>query len=444
MSAKSKRLANIGGWQLIEQLGKGGNGVVFKAEKDGRQAAIKVLRSNHWDKKRQARFKDEIEAMRRCEALGCLPVLESEVPEKTSDKQPAWFAMSLADPMLAALGEAPTVACVVECIRDIAALMAKIHSMGIAHRDIKPDNLFRFDGRWTVGDFGLADFDGKAALTTVGEKIGPTFYIAPEMLNDSLGSDGMPADVFSIAKTLWVLITGQRFPIPGPLTANIEALRASSYVSDARAPLLDAILEAATDHAPSTRPTMNAFAQELTEWLCPTVMKGADAQIDLSQYAAMLAVPKYQMEATMAASSIEQQRIHETGNRLQAKLRPLFNQLAESLTAANFIAVNANTENYFWGGELRGAVPRANNSLGFARIQMNVSGDYQDPTMARLSASYQVVVDNKSSIEVWKTSTSFLPAGSTEDAAVANLLSEIRSQFKTVVAQVIAANESLG
>jgi serine/threonine protein kinase len=303
---------------------------------------------------------------------------------------------------------------------------------------------FRFDGRWTVGDFGLADFDGKAALTTVGEKIGPTFDIAPEMLNDSLGSDGMPADVFSIAKTLWVLITGQRFPIPGPLTANIEALRASSYVSDARAPLLDAILEAATDRAPSTRPTMNAFTQELTEWLCPTVMKGADAQIDLSQYAAMLAVPKYQMEATMAASSIEQQRILETGNRLQAKLQPLFNQLAESLTAANFIAVNANTENYFWGGELRGAVPRANNSLGFARIQMNVSGDYQNPTMARLSASYQVVVDNKSSIEVWKTSTSFLPAGSTEDAAVANLLSEIRSQFKTVVAQVIAANESLG
>ncbi|KAK42710.1 hypothetical protein BG58_39425 [Caballeronia jiangsuensis] len=444
MSAKWRKLSNICGWQLIEQLGKGGNGDVFRAEKDGTEAAIKVLRPQRWDQKRQARFQDEVEAMRRCESLGCIPVLESGLPERVSESEPAWFAMPLAEPLQTALGESPPLAATVECVRDIAALLAQIHAMGIAHRDIKPDNLFRFDGRWTVGDFGLAEFEGKKAQTAEGEKIGPIFYIAPEMLNDSLGSDGAAADVFSIAKTLWVLITGQRYPVPGHLTASVEALRASSYVTDGRAPLLDAILEAATNHTPSARPSMDAVARELTEWLTPTVVSAEDADLDLSQYTAELAAPKYQMEAARVAGEAEQARAHDTGSRLQEKIRPLFNQLADALKAANFIGVGAMTENYFWGGELRGAVPRANGTTGYARIQMNLSGDYNDPASAKMTASYRVVVDNRESTEVWATSTSFLPAGTEEDAAVSKLIADIRGQFKAVVAQVIAADRALG
>lgn len=443
MSVKWKGRTQVGGWQLQKQLGRGGNGEVFKAEKSGQSAAIKILHTPGWAKKRQTRFQDEIEAMRRCEALGCIPVLEADIPEAVSDSRPAWFAMRLAEPLEDALGEEPTLVEVVSCIRDVAHLLKEIHAEGIAHRDIKPDNLFRYEGRWTVGDFGLAEFDGKLAKTAEGEKIGPVFYIAPEMLNDAVESDGKAADVYSLAKTLWVLITGQRFPLPGTFTKTVDALKASTYVSDERAPLLDAILEAATNHAANARPSMDEFARELDMWLNPQTQSASDADLDLSEFAPALAIPKYQMESTVEANAAQQARINETGERIREKLRPLFDELSEALRNANLIGVSGRVDNYTWGGELQAAVPRATNTAGFARLQMQVGGDYQDAQSAKLSATYRVSVDGQPRTDVWTTSTSFLPASSEEDAQIARFLVAIRGEFKSVVKQVIALDKTL-
>ena len=52
-----------------------------------------------------------------------------------------------------------------------------------------------------------------------------------------------PTDVYALAKTLWVLATGQNYPLPGFLSRQIPQLRVSSYVSDERAGLVDALLE---------------------------------------------------------------------------------------------------------------------------------------------------------------------------------------------------------
>jgi serine/threonine protein kinase len=444
MSKNRRDHTQVGGWQLQTRLGRGGNGEVYEAEKAGQSAAIKILHTPKWDKKRQARFQDEIEAMKRCEELGCIPVLESDVPETVSYSHPAWFAMRLAESLEDALGEEPTLVEVVSSIRDIAHLLTKIHAMGIAHRDIKPDNLFRYEGRWTVGDFGLAEFDGKLAKTAEGEKIGPVFYIAPEMLNDAVESDGKAADVYSLAKTLWVLITGQRFPLPGTFTKTVEALKASTYVSDARAPLLDAVLEGATNHAAIARPLMGQFARELDAWLNPQTENAIEADLDLSEFAPALAIPKYQMEATLAANAVEQARINETGERIREKLRPFVNQLASALSNANLDGVHGQVDNYFWGGLLQAAVPRATNAAGFARLQMELAGDYQDAKSAKLSATYRVSIDGQQRIDVWTTSTSFLPGGSEEDVEISRLFAAIRGQFKSVVAQVIDMDKTLG
>ena len=123
--------------------------------------------------------------------------------------------MELATPIRTALGKRASLRAVVEAMIEVATTLAAMHDRGVAHRDIKPDNLFQSGTRYVVGDFGLADFEGRTAITAPGEKVGPVYYIAPEMLNRAQAADGRAADVFSFAKSLWVLVSGQQFPLPG-------------------------------------------------------------------------------------------------------------------------------------------------------------------------------------------------------------------------------------
>ena len=216
---------NVGGWKLGCRLGIGGNGTVYRAERAGVVGAIKLLRSV--EPKRVARFRDEVHAMMACGDIpGVLPILGSDT---RPDVGPPWFIMGLAvtiDEELSATGQAaaiPSLRRVIEAILSIASTLMAMHGRGFSHRDVKPENLFFFNGKWAVGDFGLVSFEGKTSVTSKGERIGPLHYIAPEMLNSAAEADGRAADVFSLAKTLWVLATGQRFPLPGAYDLLHEA-----------------------------------------------------------------------------------------------------------------------------------------------------------------------------------------------------------------------------
>ncbi|SDC49226.1 serine/threonine-protein kinase [Paraburkholderia lycopersici] len=442
MASGPGRLREVGGWQLQERLGRGGNGEVYKAVKGDRVAAIKILHSGRWDDVRRARFRDEIDAMQRCQEFGCIPVIEFDVPAAGVPGQ-AWFAMDLAEPLVDALGDNPSLVDVVSCVRDIARVLVSIHARGIAHRDIKPDNLFRYKGRWTVGDFGLADFDGKLAKTREGEKIGPVFYIAPEMLNEAVSADGEPADCYSLAKTLWVLITGQKFPLPGPLLRNIDALKASTYHSDERAPLLDAVLESATRHTASARPTMEEFAQELDTWLMPTGPASNDG-LDLSDFAAVFSVAKYQMEVEQMERNAEAARVNETGERIREKLRPHVERLVTALNTASLTGVHGTVDNYMWGGMVRAAVPRQSNSGGFVRLELAINGNYQDPQRATLGVVCSVRRDGEQSGTFWEKSVEFLPGGSGEDIQIERLFSEVAAQLRPAVTRAAELNQALG
>jgi hypothetical protein len=99
-------------------------------------------------------------------------------------------------------------------------------------------------------DFGLADFEGKGAKTQARERIGAVHYIAPEMLNNAGESEGPPADVFSLAKTLWVLATGQTFPLPATYDIGTAAFRIGSYVNEAGTTTLDRLIATSTVFEP--------------------------------------------------------------------------------------------------------------------------------------------------------------------------------------------------
>ena len=254
----------FGDWELIEFLGRGGNGTVWKAsDRGGRIGAIKFLHRRHrTDNARYRRFKHEVEAMLACGDIhGVLPLLDSYTPESPDPKDKAWLVSAYATPLEGAFGDGEGLEAVVRLCASLAETLSAMHERGYSHRDIKPENIFLHEDVWCLGDFGLVDFPDKSALTIEGEKLGPVHYIAPEMLNDAAHADGCLADVYSLGKLLWKLATGQKYPLPGMQSADEPALTISAYVDDGRAHTLDRVLEAATQVEPLRRPSMKDFAK---------------------------------------------------------------------------------------------------------------------------------------------------------------------------------------
>jgi len=265
------KINKIGNWKILEELGNGGNGVVHKVQNEnGEYGALKLLHKNHYKKpERIERFISEIKAMNSCQDIeGILKVLDYDIPSTPSTKSQIWFVSELAIPMQNKI-DGYTLENLVEICVSYAKTLKKMHSRGIYHRDIKPDNLFFKDDKWFIGDFGLATFPDKPDLTKENEKLGPLFYMAPEMLLDAQNANGASADVWSLAKLIWKLGTFQNYPIEGTLRQDETSTQLSTYNNNPRAFLLEPILESATSLNPKDRITMEDFYLEIDSWLYP-------------------------------------------------------------------------------------------------------------------------------------------------------------------------------
>jgi serine/threonine protein kinase len=268
---KFKRGDRISKWVLVHELGSGGNAEVWRARDDsGDDVALKILRQRDASSEPFRRFRAEVDAMRLARGVvGVLQLRDSSIPEKPSREDLAWLATPIATPIREALGEATSVREVVDAVQSIAATLALLaREFRIHHRDIKPENLYCLDKVWTVGDFGLATYPDKEAITAAGRHIGPLYYLAPEVFLPRAVEAG-PVDVYAIAKTLWVLATGQTYPLPGHLTPEVEQFRLSSFTTGEGTRTLDLLISRATSPEPTVRPTMTEFADELSAWLAP-------------------------------------------------------------------------------------------------------------------------------------------------------------------------------
>jgi hypothetical protein len=274
--AKDQKLAAsqvFGQWTLVgeEELGRGGNGVVWQATNArGDNVAIKFLHKHHIEPpgKRFARFRDEVLFLQQeGKRDGLLPLIDAHVPDAPTAADRPWFTTPLAVPFtklhLAGAAKLPDL---VHKLERVALTLAGLHNEGKYHRDLKPGNLLELDGAPVVGDFGLVDFPGKDAVTESSEILGPLYYVAPEMMKDAADVPAGPADVYSLGKVLWVLASGQTYPLPGEMRVESEQLRLSTYCPHPRARQLDVLLELATRHESRARPPMEEFARELKAW----------------------------------------------------------------------------------------------------------------------------------------------------------------------------------
>ncbi len=254
----------LDGWTLIEHLGHGGNAHVWRARHaDLGKAALKVLSRKGGD--RWQRFRDEIHVMRDLgNHPGVLPLLDSQLPDPGTPGR-AWLATPIAERSDRALANA-AFADVVAATHDFALTLATLATRGIHHRDVKPTNLFRYEGRWVLGDFGLVAYPGKEAITTGLRGLGPRFFIAPEMLRRPDSAPAGPADVYSLAKTLWVLASGEEYPPEGQIRVDTPEHGLARWSSAPGLLSLRVILEQATHVDPGPRPTMSEFAAALDRW----------------------------------------------------------------------------------------------------------------------------------------------------------------------------------
>lgn len=440
---------SVNGWvyQSNRRLGRGGNGDVYLAEKDGVQGALKILKPGSRGT-RVDRFRDEIDGLKKCSDIsGVISVLDAD--NGHDPKQQPWLVMGLATPISKKLGATPSLHAVVQAVHDIAVVLEAMHARGFSHRDIKPDNLFYFDQRWTVGDFGLVTFEGKSGETKPNERIGPLFFMAPEMLNDADQADGKPADVFSIAKTLWVLATEQAFPLPGSYETNHPAFRIGTYLPSAeKCAQLDKLVASATAFTPTQRPTMTQVCAELRAWLTPSEEPILAIKFDTSRYAAQIARDQEAMAAEAETTTLRKSRLAIAAERIREALAPFVSDVLKGLEAANLLLPTAVWDDQSHTLTIRGELPGTKPCSVILRITVD------GPSLQTLQLTGRVLLNwaNKPTTQllIWNTQLLFLEGGSEESLrlqqlmleAAENLQSALDQAFTVSGAQSIAAPQT--
>ncbi|WP_037806928.1 serine/threonine-protein kinase [Streptomyces sp. NRRL S-1448] len=203
-------------YRLLERLGRGGMGTVWRAEDEvlGRQVAVKKLhvpphlhddevRTLHERTRREARSAARITHPHVIvvhdvvddEGLPCI-VMEYVPSVTLSDLLKRQGALSPRE--AARIGGA------------MAGALRAAHDAGVLHRDVKPANvLLAHDGRIVLTDFGIAVVSGTPSLTRTGELVGSIQYLAPERLRSSMGEPGLASDLWSLGATLYQAVDGR-------------------------------------------------------------------------------------------------------------------------------------------------------------------------------------------------------------------------------------------
>ncbi len=205
-------LGELGDYELLEEIGRGGQGVVFRARQKSlnRLVALKVIGLGQWATKVHVkRFRLEAEAAARLNHPCIVPIYD--VGERDGA---CYFSMGLIEggQLDAILKREPMpIRCAVELIVKLARTVEYAHEHRILHRDIKPGNIL-LDGKGEphLTDFGLARLvETESTVTRTMEVLGTPSYMAPEQAVGNNAAISKVTDVYGLGAVLYQLLTGQ-------------------------------------------------------------------------------------------------------------------------------------------------------------------------------------------------------------------------------------------
>ncbi|MCB9684804.1 MAG: AAA family ATPase [Alphaproteobacteria bacterium] len=220
----SDQRPSVGPYRIEALLAHGGSSAVFRAhhELSGQPVALKRLSLLRQDRLARA-FRREVGAALQIRHPGALALLDAgwaprDAPDDWAGRP--WLATELASGSLADRVGELTWGEVRVLLLDLLSVLAHAHARGLTHLDVKPANLLEVDGRYKLGDFGLA-----LVVDPESESVGggtPT-SMAPEQWRRSTHHLGPWTDLYAVGCTAWELVTGLP-PFDAPETERLRQL----------------------------------------------------------------------------------------------------------------------------------------------------------------------------------------------------------------------------
>ncbi|MGI9177880.1 MAG: serine/threonine-protein kinase [Pirellulales bacterium] len=272
-----RRIFRLGQYTVLDEIGKGGMGQVFRAEHAmmGREVAVKVLPRAKSTPESEAAFRREMRMLGRLDHENLVRAFDAGYDARVSylvtELVPGVDLRRYVQ-MHGPLDEATAASVISQAARGLAYA----HEQGLVHRDVKPGNILVMpDGRVKVLDLGLAGSQLAEESSRIGRVVGTMDYIAPEQIRTP-DDVGPAADVYALGCTLYYAVTG-RVPFPGGSRrekmerhlndAPDSVRRLAPHLSDAFCEVVEAMMM----KAPAER---IATAKEVVERLCPWIPEG--------------------------------------------------------------------------------------------------------------------------------------------------------------------------
>jgi len=267
----NQQLERIGRYQVLERVGKGGMGVLYRGFDPvlDREVAIKLMLTdfNEDTDQMRPRFYREARAAAKLNHRNIVTIFEfaeeSNVP---------YIVMEFlrGTPLGARINGQPPLS-IDDKLNIVAQLcdgLSYAHEQGVVHRDVKPDNVFILeDGSVKLLDFGIAKLTS-SNLTRQGDVLGSASYMSPEQVGGSDSVDGR-ADVFSTGVMLYELLTGHKpFEADAPTAVILKILKddptpIDTYVQGLPPQLVAAVLKALAKKPEDRWPSADALGREL-------------------------------------------------------------------------------------------------------------------------------------------------------------------------------------
>lgn len=242
------------GYSTKKYVGEGGNGFVYKIEKDEVFFAIKVLTTDKFD-----RFQNEIDKSKKYTDIGTISIIEDGEFEFDGRKY-FYYVMPFLTPLDKL--EVNSYILILKIIIKLLNILIKLSTIGVFHRDLKPSNIVydkESDEIYLI-DLGIVkDLNDNKDLTKEQERMGTLSFIAPERIKGNNSDvDNEKSDVYSFGMTIWAFLMDVCNGFSGQYDRNNSrfGLKHNGIIFSGIS-IIDDILEKSTKLDPTERPSFN-------------------------------------------------------------------------------------------------------------------------------------------------------------------------------------------